>query len=153
MLHRPVVHQTGTADIWMSSSHDLRTWGNSRYVMGARRGGWWDSVRIGAGPPPVETDAGWLLIYHGVRETTAGSLYRAGVALLDIEHPQRVLARSDRWVLGPQTDWERRGDVPNVVFPTGATVVNGDVRLYYGAAGTCVGVATCSLSELLAELH
>src|SRR4051794_24633955 len=64
MLHPPVVHKTGTADIWMSSSHDLRTWGNSRDVMGARRGGRWDSVRIGAGPPPVETDAGWLLIYH-----------------------------------------------------------------------------------------
>jgi len=153
MLHRPVVHQTGTADIWISSSNDLRTWGNARHVMGTRHGGWWDSVRIGAGPPPVETDAGWLLIYHGVRETTSGSLYRAGLALLDGDQPHRVLARSEHWVLGPETDWERRGDVPNVVFPTGATVVDGDVRLYYGAADTCVGVATCSLSELLGQLR
>ena len=153
MLHRPVVHQTGAADIWISSSQDLRTWGSARHVMAARHGGWWDSVRIGAGPPPLETDAGWLLIYHGVRDTTSGSLYRVGLALLDLERPDRVLARSESWVFGPETEWERRGDVPNVVFPTGATVVDGDVRLYYGAADTCVGIAACSLAELLDALN
>ncbi|HEY5423854.1 MAG TPA: hypothetical protein VIK05_10305 [Ilumatobacteraceae bacterium] len=152
MLHRPVVHQSGAADVWISSSNDLRSWGNAHHVMGCRPGGWWDSRRIGAGPPPLETEAGWLLIYHGVRETTSGSLYRAGLALLDLEEPHRVIARADRWVLAPETGWERRGDVPNVVFPTGATVVDGYVRLYYGAADTCVGIAGCPLSELLEAL-
>jgi predicted GH43/DUF377 family glycosyl hydrolase len=80
-------------------------------------------------------------------------LYRVGLALLDLEEPHRVLARADEWVLAPETEWERRGDVPNVVFPTGATVVGDDVRLYYGAADTCVGIAGCSLSELLASLR
>jgi beta-1,2-mannobiose phosphorylase / 1,2-beta-oligomannan phosphorylase len=152
LLHRPVVHQTGAADVWISSSNDLRTWGGARHVMGCRPGGWWDSRRIGTGPPPLETEAGWLLIYHGVRDTTSGSLYRVGLALLDLDEPHRVVARSDRWVLAPETPWERRGDVPNVVFPTGVTVVDGSVRLYYGAADTCVGIAACPLSDLLDAL-
>ena len=88
-------------------------------VLGRRPGGWWDSARVGMGAPPLETPHGWLAVYHGVRETVSGHLYRAGLALLDLERPWLVLRRSEEWVLGPQADYEISGDVPNVVFPCG----------------------------------
>ena len=88
-------------------------------MLSRREGGWWDSARIGMGPPPVETEHGWLVVYHGVRETVAGGLYRAGLALLDLDDPAHVLRRSAEWVLGPGADYEVSGDVPNVVFPCG----------------------------------
>lgn len=106
---------------------------------------------MGMGPPPLETDKGWLVIYHGVRHTVAGGLYRAGLALLDLENPARVLHRCDEWVLGPQGQMETTGDVPNVVFPCGLTHDERTDRLhlYYGAADTRIGLATASLSEVL----
>ena len=119
--------------------------------MARRAGGWWDSARIGMGPPPIETDAGWLVVYHGVRRTVAGELYRVGLALLDLEQPARVLHRSDEWVLGPRERYEVTGDVPGVVFPCGLThhEASGTLRLYYGAADTCIGLATARLDEVL----
>src|SRR4029079_19505451 len=88
-------------------------------VLGGRPGGGWDSARVGMGPPPLETEHGWLVVYHGVRQTVAGGLYRAGLSLLDVEHASTVLRRSEEWVLGPGADYEISGDVPNVVFPCG----------------------------------
>jgi predicted GH43/DUF377 family glycosyl hydrolase len=107
------------------------------------------------GPPPIETPDGWLVIYHGVRTTMSGSLYRVGLALLDLENPALVRRRSDEWVLSPQAPYERVGDVPNVVFPCGAVVDpgSGDLRLYYGAADTSVGVATANVAQLLEHLR
>ena len=99
------------------------------------------------GPPPLETEHGWLVVYHGVRQTVAGGLYRAGLALLDLDEPARVLRRSDEWVLGPGADYEVSGDVPNVVFPCGL-VHHRDtdtLYLYYGAADTRIGLATAQL--------
>ncbi len=84
-----------------------------------RDGAWWDSLRIGIGPPPLRTEHGWLLVYHGVKETVAGDIYRVGLALLDLDEPTRVLRRLPDWILAPLAPYERTGDVPNVVFPCG----------------------------------
>ena len=152
LFHRPTsVHG---ADIWLSRSPDLERWGTPEQVLSRRAGGWWDSARIGMGAPPLETEHGWLVVYHGVRDTVAGSLYRAGLALLDLEDPARVLRRSPEWVLGPQAPYEVTGDVPNVVFPCGLVHDREADRLllYYGAADTCIGLATAKCAEVLEYL-
>jgi predicted GH43/DUF377 family glycosyl hydrolase len=145
---------SGQAHIWISFSPDLSHWGSHQILMEARRGAWWDAHRIGLAPQPIETDEGWLILYHGVRTTAAGCLYRLGAALLDLEDPIRVLLRSDEWVFGPEEEYERLGDVGDVVFPCGATVSDdGDtVNLYYGGADTVLCLARGSLRELLAWL-
>jgi predicted GH43/DUF377 family glycosyl hydrolase len=156
LLHRPVPrNETMGAHIWISTSPDLQHWGNPQLLLAARRGGWWDSNKIGLGPPPLLTAQGWLLLYHGVRVTVAGSLYRLGLALLDRDDPRVVLGRSNEWVFGPSAPYEVRGDVPGVVFPCGWVLLDdGDtVRMYYGAADTCVAVAEASLIELLDHLE
>jgi predicted GH43/DUF377 family glycosyl hydrolase len=153
LVHRPVpIH--GSADMWISYSPDLVHWGDHRLLIQARRGGWWDARKIGLSPQPIETEHGWLLLYHGVRDTAAGALYRLGLALLDLESPERVLLRSDEWVFGPQAEYERVGDVADVVFPCGATVApdNDTLFLYYGGADTVMCLATASLRELLGWL-
>lgn len=152
LLHRPVADSG--AHIWMSYSPDLRNWGGHRLVLKARRGGWWDANKIGLSPPLIETPRGWLMIYHGVRRTASGSIYRLGLALLDLEHPEAPLLRGDAWVMGPEAPYEQHGDVPNVVFPCGVTVGDdGDtLALYYGAADTSIGLARASIRELLGWL-
>ena len=150
LLHRPYVPKTGRADIWLSRSVDLRSWSAPEPVVTARAGLAWDSWRVGMGPPPIETPAGWLGIYHGVKRSAHGPIYRVGLVLLDRESPQRVLRRTRAWVLGPSEPYERVGNAPNVVFPTGI-VLNPDtdeLRLYYGAADTVVAMATAHLSDL-----
>ena len=116
-----------------------------------REGAWWDSLRIGIGPPPLPTEHGWLLIYHGVKETVAGALYRVGLALLDLEEPTRVLRRLPDWILTPRAAYERSGDVPNTVFPCGVVHddTSGEVRLYYGGADSTICLATARLDDLL----
>jgi len=152
LLHRPIAD--GGAHIWMSYSPDLRNWGGHRLVLKARRGGWWDANKIGLSPPLIETPRGWLMLYHGVRRNAAGALYRVGLALLDLQHPERCLQRGESWVFGPEAPYELRGDVDNVVFPCGTTLgLDGDtMHVYYGAADTSIGVATASLRHLLAWL-
>ena len=83
----------------------------------ARKAHWWDANKIGICSPPLETSEGWLILYHGVRTTAGGCLYRLGLALLDLEDPCRVLRRSDEWIFAPETPYERHGDVNGVVFP------------------------------------
>jgi predicted GH43/DUF377 family glycosyl hydrolase len=153
LFHRPT--SVEGADVWLSRSSDLRSWRSPERVLSRRRGGWWDSARIGMGPPPLETEDGWLVVYHGVRDTVAGGLYRAGLALLDREDPSVVLRRSEEWVLGPSADYEVTGDVPNVVFPCGLVHDEATDRLflYYGAADTRVGLATASRSDVLGWLR
>jgi len=152
MFHRPVSTIGGRADVWISRSVDLHSWSAPEPVFGARPGGWWDSARIGVGPPPLETPHGWLVVYHGVRQTVAGALYRAGLALLDLENPAVVLKRSDEWVLSPAEDYELSGDVPGVVFPCGLIhdVPSNQLRLYYGAADCRIGLAVADYDEVLA---
>ena len=117
MLHRP---GTGRGShTWLSFSPDLKHWGDPRVVLSARKNGWWDNHKVGLGPPSLLTRDGWLMCYHGVRSTAAGSIYRAGIALLDKDDPARVLARGDEWLLSPREPYERQGDVGHVVFPCG----------------------------------
>jgi predicted GH43/DUF377 family glycosyl hydrolase len=152
LIHRPSPAMAGLgAHVWLSWSPDLRHWGDAHVLLRARRGGWWDANKIGLGPPPLLTPRGWLVCYHGVRTTVAGSIYRLGLALLDTENPSKVISRGNEWVLGPEASYERSGDVPDVVFPCG-WILDGDgdsVRMYYGAADSVVCLATASLSALL----
>jgi predicted GH43/DUF377 family glycosyl hydrolase len=149
LIHRPSNHST--AHIWMTFSPDLRNWGNHRLLLKARKGAWWDANRIGLSPPLIETSRGWLMIYHGVRTTAAGSLYRIGLALFSLDRPTHCLLRGDSWVFGPEAPYERHGDVANVTFPCGYTTgADGDsINLYYGAADTSVALATGSIREIL----
>jgi predicted GH43/DUF377 family glycosyl hydrolase len=140
--------------MWISYSPDLRHWGSHKIILEARRGGWWDANKIGLCSPPIETAKGWLMIYHGVRQTASGNIYRLGLALFDLESPDVCLQRGDSWVFGPETDYERGGDVNDVVFPCGQTIGNdGDtVNVYYGAADSSIALATGSIRSMLAWL-
>lgn len=109
----------------------------------------WEGKKIGAGPTPIETDEGWLLIYHGVDEN---HVYRMGVALLDLDNPQKVIVRAPVPVLEPELDFELYGDVPNVVFPEGAVVIDGTLHVYYGAADLKIGHAQINMKKLLTWL-
>lgn len=151
LIHRPTP-LVGPSEIWLSYSPDLRYWGDHTRLLPARDGAWWDAGKIGLGPPPLETPDGWLLMYHGVHRTASGSLYRSGLALLDLDDPHVVLHRSDEWILGPAETYEWHGDVVGVVFPCGWTVPPGsdELRLYFGAADSAVALATARLSEVLA---
>jgi predicted GH43/DUF377 family glycosyl hydrolase len=152
LIHRPMT--TLGAHMWISYSPDLRHWGNHKVMLQARRGGWWDANKIGLCSPPIETVKGWLVLYHGVRQTASGSLYRIGLALFDLENPEICLQRGDAWVFGPEAPYERGGDVKDVVFPCGQTIrADGDtIHLYYGAGDSCVALATGSIRQLLAWL-
>jgi len=153
MIHRPVAAFPSVgAHIWISFSPDLRHWGDHQVLIHARKGAWWDADKIGLSPPPLETEEGWLVLYHGVRRTASGDIYRLGLALLDLEDPCRVLKRSAEWVFAPEADYEVSGDVDKVVFPCGWLRQGDMVRLYYGGADTCIALADAELPDLLATL-
>ena len=154
MIHRPSPLRGG-AHMWISFSPDLRHWGDHSLLLEARDGAWWDAGKIGLGPPPLETADGWLVLYHGVHQTSDGPIYRAGLALLDLADPRTVLRRTDEWVFGPVEPYEITGDVGRVVFPCGWTVDEGADRLqlYYGAADSVVATARARLSEILARVQ
>jgi len=148
LIHRPIVR--GEAHMWISFSPDLKHWGDHRPLIKTRHA-YWDGQRVGLACQPIETPEGWLLFYHGVRNTTAGAIYRVGLALLDLNSPWKVLRRGDEWVLGPSAIYERIGDVSDVVFPNGATVhkETDQINMYYGAADSSVAVATAKLSDCI----
>ena len=147
-LDRPIGN--GVGGIWVSYSPDLVNWGRSEFVFGPRPR-YWDSYRIGASAPPILTEHGWLEIYHGVKMTSAGPIYRAGVVMLDRDNPAKVINRPLAPVLSPREDYERVGDVGNVVFACGAVVEDdGEVKVYYGAADTSICVATAHMDNLIA---
>ena len=164
MLDRPNDRRTGGGPltgrgIILSASDDLATWKEVGPVM-AGRPHFWDEL-IGSGPPPVKTREGWLHIYHGVATHFLGAnIYQAGAVLLDLDDPQRVIGRTRDNILEPRETWEMTGQVPNVVFPGGLTVAETDgegfaelsseLRLYYGAADTVVGLATSTVAEVVA---
>ena len=150
MLHRPVPTSLAAgAHIWLSWSPDLKHWGDHHILLWARHGGWWDANKIGLSPPPLRTEEGWLLLYHGVRMTASGAIYRLGLALLDLDNPGKVIHRSDEWIFQPVEDYERFGDVDKVVFPCGWVEQDGQVRIYYGAADSSIALATANVGELL----
>jgi len=148
LIHRPIVR--GEAHMWISFSPDLKHWGDHRPLI-RTRSAYWDSHRVGLACQPIETAQGWMIFYHGVRVTTAGAIYRVGLALLDLDEPWKVLRRSDEWVLGPREFYERVGDVGDVVFPSGAIIQKetNQLSLYYGAADCTVAVATANLTDVL----
>jgi predicted GH43/DUF377 family glycosyl hydrolase len=146
-LDRPMVG--GTGNIWISYSDDLVSWGDSQALMTVR-GDCWDSWRIGASAPPIETEHGWLEIYHGVRETSHGPIYRLGAAMLDRDDPTKILCRSAIPILAPREAYERTGDIPNVVYSTGAILEDdGTLRIYYSGADTCICIGTVRVDELM----
>ncbi|MGH8912511.1 MAG: glycoside hydrolase family 130 protein [Acidimicrobiia bacterium] len=152
MLSRPSDNgHTRFGDIFYSESPDMIHWGRHRHVMAPRA--WsWDSTKLGAGPVPIETGEGWLLIYHGVLTSCNGFVYSMGAALLDIDQPWRVLRRSFDYLLAPHMPYERVGDVPNVVFPCAALTDGDRLTVYYGGADTVVAMAHGYISEIVASL-
>ena len=151
MLSRPSdTGHTPFGDIYLSESPDLIHWGRHRQVMAPRP--WtWESTKVGAGPTPIETPEGWLLVYHGVLTSCNGFVYSMGAALLDLDEPWKVIARGHDYLISPQMPYEQVGDVPNVVFPCAALLdrPTGRLTIYYGGADTVVCLAHGYLPELL----
>lgn len=147
-LDRPTtIHRTG--EIWISYSPDLIHWGHHRLLLepGSDPNDW-NSVKIGPCSPPIKTDKGWLMVYHGVHQTVAYSL---SCALLDLEDPSKVIGKMPGYMLTAEEPYEMVGRVPNVVFSNGAILEEktGELKIYYGAADTCIGLATAPLEELV----
>ncbi len=152
LLHRPDIG--GEEDIWYASTHDhLVRWSQPGLLMERRVGPYWDGERIGAGCPPIRSPEGWLLIYHGTKAMGHQSLYRLGVALLDLDDPTQVIARAGDWVFAPDADYEQRGLMPGVVFTCGALLRGEEIWMYYGAADTCVALAIGKIDPLLGLLQ
>ena len=154
MLNRPSDNgHTPFGDIFVSFSKDMEFWGRHRHVMSPIPGdeSAWQCTKVGPGPIPIKTDEGWLLIYHGVITTCNGFVYRMGAALLDLEQPWKVLARSKEYILAPHEYYECVGDVPNVVFPCAALADadTGRITIYYGCADTVTGMAFTTVDEIL----
>jgi beta-1,4-mannooligosaccharide/beta-1,4-mannosyl-N-acetylglucosamine phosphorylase len=150
MLNRPSDNgHTPFGDIYLSQSKDMVYWGEHRFVMGTRGG--WESTKIGAGPIPIATPEGWLMIYHGVLTSCNGFVYAFGAALLDLDEPWKVVRRGEPYLLVPQTLYECVGDVPNVAFPCAALYDEPTQRMavYYGGADTVTALAFCKMDELL----
>jgi beta-1,4-mannooligosaccharide/beta-1,4-mannosyl-N-acetylglucosamine phosphorylase len=152
MLNRPSDNgHTPFGDIFLSHSPDLCFWGKHRLVMKAGASGWWEGTKIGPGPVPLETSEGWLILYHAVLNTCNGFVYSIGSALLDLDEPSRVLARSNRALLSPEKSYETTGFTPNVAFPC-ATLhepETGRLAIYYGAADTFTAVAFGRVPEII----
>jgi beta-1,4-mannooligosaccharide/beta-1,4-mannosyl-N-acetylglucosamine phosphorylase len=150
MLSRPSDNaHTPFGDIFYSESPDMKHWGCHRHVMEAKGG--WAWTKIGAGPIPIETTEGWLLIYHGVMTSCNGMMYSMGAALLDINEPWKVLYRAKPYILNPREIYECVGDVPNVVFPCATLhdAETGRIAIYYGGADTVVCLAFTQVDELI----
>ena len=150
MLSRPSDYgHTPFGDIFISQSPDMKCWGEHRHVMHTTEG--WQSTKIGAGPIPIETTAGWLMFYHGVLNSCNGFVYSFGAAILDIDEPWKVKYRSKPYLLSPQTQYECVGDVPNVAFPCAALTdaESGKIAIYYGCADTVTGLCFCYADEVI----
>ena len=142
---------TPFGDIFVTDSPDLKYWGNHRHVMGRGGAGWWQRLKIGGGPAPIETTHGWLMFYHGVSRTCNGYVYSMGAAILDINEPSRVKYRCESFVLTPEEWYKERGFVDNVVFPCAALQDSdtGKIAIYYGAADTYVGICYTTVDEIV----
>ena len=137
--------------IWISFSDDLMYWGWNEVVM-TPRSGFWDCDRIGAATMPIKVELGWLFIYYGVKRTSAGPLFRLGAAILDPEEPARVVGRTNVPILSPREEYERLGDVPNLVYSCGAVIEPGDeLKLYYGGSNSCICIGTTKIQRLIDE--
>jgi len=155
MLHRPwslvegnsffpELNLPSSPGIWISYSENLIEWKSHQVLIEPVYD--WEKFKIGGGPPPIKTPKGWLFIYHGVDKKM---VYRAGMVLLDLDDPRKVIYRSAKPILEPETEYEKVGDTPDVVFPTGLVEKDGLLYLYYGAADKTICLATASLEEVL----
>ncbi|MDO3677153.1 glycoside hydrolase family 130 protein [Paenibacillus ehimensis] len=144
-LHRPSSSSFGKPSMWIAESPDLLCWGNHRYLMGCRDG-CWDETRIGASCVPIKLEQGWLELYHGADRNNR---YCLGAALLDIDQPWRVIARSTLPLMEPETAYEKDGFFGNVIFSCGALYEQGKVRIYYGAADTSMCYAEVDMAEIM----
>jgi predicted GH43/DUF377 family glycosyl hydrolase len=148
MIDRPGGMGGQTGAIWITYSTDMIHWGRARAILGPEPG--WGSNKLGISTPPFKTDRGWFTLYHGVRETASGRLYRVGAMLLDHKDPSIVIGYTSHFIFGPEELYERTGDVPNVVFPCGIILESsGTLKMYYGAADTCIAVAEAKLDDIL----
>lgn len=157
-----VIYYRVESDIYAAYSKTLENpkWFGHKKIMSPRKG-FWDAWKIGAGAPPIETDKGWLFIYHGIdkiglkrAKTSYGTVdhertYRLGVMLIDKNDPEKILYRSIKWILEPEEKYEKEGMVPNVVFSCGAVIINNMFFIYYGGADTVIGAASCKMPDLL----
>jgi len=150
VLHRP--DAGGIEHIWSAYSPDLVHWGEPHCVLPEGGGSAWDALKVGAGPPPVLTDEGWLMIYHGVKRYGSALVYRVGLALLHKDLPHMLVARSPDWIFQAEESYELTGLIPNVIFPAGLLLRGEELWMYYGAADTCVCLATAKLKDVLAVL-
>src|SRR6266487_105371 len=149
VLHRPrnwVGSKFGVdkPSIWIAEGNSLSNFENHTLLMKPEQD--WEELKIGSGPPPIKTRYGWLLIYHGVDKDL---VYRAGAAILDLDNPVKVLARTKEPILQPEEPYERFGNVNNVVFPTGACVIDERLHVYYGGADKVCCPAVVELNALL----
>lgn len=149
MLHRPVPEGLGSPEMWVAALPDLIHWGDHRFQMGLRSGQW-DSARIGAGCVPIKTEDGWLILYHGADDQHN---YAMGAALLDLEQPERVLARMEQPLMVPEAEYETSGFFANVVFACGAVVKGDEILMYYGASDDTMAAVSFSLKEVMEQLH
>ncbi|GGL56603.1 BtaManbiosPhlase [Sporolactobacillus putidus] len=147
-LHRPSLKSVGTPDIWIAESDNLDYWGNHRHLLGVRKGRW-DGGRIGSGAVPIKTQDGWLEIYHGM---SADSRYCLGGLLLDLNDPSKILARSDKPILEPEAEYEKKGFFGEVVFTCGGIVQGQILKLYYGVSDRSMACAELDIDEILSEL-
>jgi predicted GH43/DUF377 family glycosyl hydrolase len=137
--------------IWISYSDDLVCWGGSKVLISPRPG-YWDSNRVGDAVPPVRLkDGRWLVIYHGIKDTCSGPLFRIGALILDPDDPAKVIARTNVPVLSPREDYERIGNIPNLIFSCGALVEQDRFLLYYGAAKSCICLGTTTIDKIEKE--
>ncbi|MFA5688827.1 MAG: glycoside hydrolase family 130 protein [Kiritimatiellales bacterium] len=148
-LDRPMDDPRGPSMMYLSYSDDLIHWRDSVPLMDVRPA-LWDRFKIGGGAVPIKTKKGWLTIYHGVGDTCNGLIYALGVCMLDLNDPEKIIARGEDAVLWPVELYELVGRVPNVVFTCNAIPEDdGSVKIYYGAADTCIGLAEAQLADLM----
>jgi predicted GH43/DUF377 family glycosyl hydrolase len=147
-LHRPVSPLFKRQDIWIAESPDLKCWGNHRCLMGPREGRW-DEAKVGASAVPFKIEQGWVEIYHGADRDNR---YCLGAVLLHTDEPWKIVARAKKPVFEPQADYEVEGFFGNVVFTCGLLCEENKLKIYYGAADTCICYAELSLQEVVEEL-
>ncbi|HEX7275488.1 MAG TPA: hypothetical protein VF248_07750 [Nitrososphaeraceae archaeon] len=149
LLHRPsswvgTQYNTEKPSIWIAEGESVTNYDKHSLLIKPEES--WEALKIGAGVPPIKTDKGWLVLYHGVNEE---HVYSAGAILLDLKEPTKILGRTRTPILSPEEQFELKGDVNNVVFPTGACILDSKLFVYYGAADKVICLATIELKEIL----
>ncbi len=132
--------------IWINSSDSIMDWDEDKTQLLMKGEEWWEEKKIGAGTPPIKTDKGWLMIYHGV---DAQGIYRVGAFMTELDNPCKIIGRTKHFILQPETEYERSGIYSGCVFPTGVVPVGDELYIYYGAADQFCCLATCKLNELI----